>query len=445
MSQSAELGSLPISRLIWKQSLPASIGFLVMSLNGIVDTIFVGRFIGTNAIGAITIILPITFLISAIGMSIGIGGGSIISRALGADNDKLAEKTYGNIVSLAIVLSLAITGLCWFVRDPIVRLFGGQGEVFPLAIDYFTIIIPAIPLLAWAMAANNIIRAEGRPKIAMFSLLIPAVANVILDPIFIVYLDMGIKGAALATAISYASSGIWTIWFFISGQSELNFKASNLIPDSSIVKEISALGSVSLARQGVVSILAIILNNSLYAFGAELAVSVYGIISRMMMLLAFPVIGLTQGFLPIAGYNYGADLHARVKEVIDLTIKYGTIIVFFIFIFLMIFAKYIIQLFTVDQVLIDAAVWPLRIVFLATPLWLYPNIGPAFFQSIGRAKPALFLTLTKQVIFLIPLLLILPRFFDLNGVWAAFPIADLGAAIICWYYLRKAKSEILAD
>lgn len=442
MTKSEELGQLPIPKLLWQQSAPAAVGILVMSIYGIVDTIFVGQYVGPIAIAAITVVLPITFLISSVGMAIGVGGGSIISRALGRSDKAYAERTFGNQVVLVTIFSLLVVGLSLIFQKPFLQLFGAQGDILPAAQSYFQILLPSIPFLAWAMMSNNIIRSEGEPRIAMMVMLIPAVINLILDPIFIIWMDMGLEGAALATSLSYVASASFTILFFLYGRSELRIKWPNLSLHPPIVKEIFSLGIITLARQGTVALLAIVLNNTLFQFGGELAVSIYGIVQRLGMFANFPVLGITQGFIPIAGYNYGAKFWSRVRSVIRLALTRGTLIALCIFAGIMLFTEEIVRLFTYDEELINLATPALRIVFAATPTILMQLLGPAYFQALGRARPALFLTLTKQGFCLIPLILILPHWLGLNGVWVAFPIADLLAAGICYFYLQKALGDL---
>jgi len=442
MTRTEKLGKAPIGSLLREQAIPASIGMLVMSIYGIIDTIFVGKWVGSIAIAAITVIMPITFLIGSIGMAIGIGGSSIISRALGEEDYKKASLTFGNQITLIVVIGSLAMLVGWLYQDAILQLFGGKGEILPAAKEYFTLILPTIPFLAWAMMCNSVIRAEGQPKTAMWTMLIPAFINLILDPILIIWMDMGLAGAAWATAFGYVGSGLFTLWHFVSGRSSLSFKLPDLSLQWSIVKEIFSLGGVTLARQGVISILAIVLNNTLFSYGGALAISVYGIIQRVMMFANFPVIGITQGFLPIAGYNYGAKNWDRVRETIRLSIKTGTIIAVGLFACILLFAPQITNLFTNELDLIEQSAPALRISFLATPLILLQLIGSAYFQAIGKATPALFLTLTKQGFCLIPLLIILPPIFGLNGIWMSFPIADVLAASICYYFLKRGMGKM---
>ncbi len=442
MSQSSQLGTAPIGQLLRQQAIPASIGILVLSIYGIVDTIFVGKFVGAIAIGAITVVMPIVYLISSIGMAIGVGGGSIISRAFGAKNSARAHRTFGNQVTLVLVIAALAIFLLTLFQQEVLQIFGGKGETLPAAQEYFRILLPGIPFLAWAMMSNNVFRAEGKPKIAMKVLLIPAIINLVLDPIFIIWLEMGLTGAALATTISYIFSAAYCLYNFVFGKSEMRLRLPDMRLDIPIVKEMFSLGIVTFSRQSVVALLMIVLNNTLFVYGGALALSVYGIIQRVMMFANFPVLGITQGFIPIAGFNYGAENWERVRNVISLALKSGTMIAVSIFLSILIFAEPLVRLFTNEQELINITVPAIRIAFLATPCILFQLVGSAFFQAIGKARPALFLTLTKQGFCLIPLLFILPPIFKLDGVWMAFPIADILSASICFYFLRRQMGKL---
>lgn len=442
ISNKKHFGTESLSKLLKAQSIPASIGILVMSVYGIVDTIFVGRWVGANGIGAITVVMPITFLISSIGMAIGVGGASIISRAFGENNDQKAYQVFGNQMLMTLTLAISFVIFGYIYQDEFLNAFGGKGEILQPARDYFGITLIGVPFLAWAMMSNNVIRAEGYPKIAMLTLLIPALTNIVLDPIFIVGFEMGIKGAAWATSISYITSALFTLWFFIRGNSQIKINVSFIKPNTIIIKEISAIGSVTLARQGAISLLAVVLNNTLYKYGGEMALSAYGIASRMLMFANFPVLGITQGTVPILGFNYGAKLYKRVKELVALSMKTATIIALIIFTVIMTFTPYIVAGFTNDTELIEQTIPALRLIFLATPLIAVNMIGGAYFQSIGKPIPALLLTLSKQGFFLIPLILILPMYFGLYGAWYAFPIADIGATIVSFVFLRKETRKL---
>lgn len=434
-------GTQSLGKLLRNQAIPASAGILVMSIYGIVDTIFVGLWVGSLGIAAITVVQPITFLIASIGMAIGIGGASIISRAFGENNDEKAFLTFGNQVGLTLLLGAIFVAIGFLFIDQILALFGGRGNVLEPSKTYFKIVLLGVPFLGWAMMSNNVIRAEGFPRIAMLTIMIPALVNIILDPIFIILLDMGLAGAAWATTISYIASAIFATWFFLRGDSQLKIKRKYLKADLPIIKEIGALGSVTFARQGTISLLSIVLNNSLFVYGGEIGLSIYGIISRLLMFANFPVLGITQGFVPIVGYNFGANLMDRVKKLIRLSMISATLISLGIFSVIMIFTPHIVSVFTNDSELIQRTTPALRAVFLATPLLAVNLLGSAYFQAIGMARPAFILSLSKQGFLLIPLIFLLPLKFGIYGIWYSFPIADLGAAIITavyfFYHFKK--------
>lgn len=432
-----ELGTEKISKLLIKQAVPASIGILVMSLNMIVDTIFVGRWIGIMAIAAITVVLPIVFFISSIGMGIGIGGSSIISRALGAKKYDAAFKTFGNQITLTLGLSILFVFIGTYFCFPILQLFGANGDIVNPATEYFHVVIYGVPFLAFAMMGNPVIRAVGQPKFAMYAMILPAIANIFLDILFIKVFDWGMYGAGLATTISYAVCGLFVLGFFLSAKSSLRIHVKNFVLEFKIVKEIISIGSVTIVRQGTISILIIILNYTLFKYGGEVSIAVYGIINRVMMFALFPVLGVTQGFLPIAGFNYGANDAKRVKETIKTAILYGTGVALLIFIGIVLYPEAIVGIFTEDKELLSKTPNALLIAFLATPVITAQLIGSAYFQAAGKAVPALLLTLLKQGVFLIPLVYILPKYYGINGVWMAFPIADILATSITVLYLKR--------
>lgn len=432
-----ELGTEKISKLLIKQAVPASIGILVMSLNMIVDTIFVGQWIGVLAIASVTVVLPIVFLISSLGMGIGIGGSSIISRSLGAKEFDKAFLTFGNQISMTLALSVFFVIVGTFFCTPLLDLFGANGDILAPATEYFNVVLLGVPFLAFAMMGNPVIRAEGKPMYAMIAMILPAISNIVLDVVFIKFLGWGMFGAGLATSISYAVCGIFIFGFFLSKKSELTIFPKYFKWSFPIVKEIVQLGGVTVARQGTISVLMIVLNSSLFTYGGELAIAVYGIINRVMMFALFPVLGVTQGFLPIAGYNYGAKDSKRVKETIKTAILYGTGVATLLFLGIILFPEFIASIFTDDLELVQQTSTALLLAFLATPVITTQLVGSAYFQAAGKAFPALLLTLLKQGIFLIPLVYIMPKLFGLNGIWWSFPIADILSTAVTLIFLKK--------
>jgi putative MATE family efflux protein len=451
-----QLGSEPIGKLLIKQAVPASIGILVMSLNVLVDSIFVGNWIGSIAIAAINVVLPVSFFIAALGMSVGIGGSSIISRALGSNHKEKALKTFGNQIALTLFITIGMVILGLTYVDAIIPAFGGKGSIFEPAKIYYTIVLYGVPFLALCMMGNTVIRAEGKPKFAMIAMIIPSIGNLVMDYVFIYIFDWGMAGAAWATTIGYLLCFSYVFYFFVSKNSELKIKWHHLKFDFPVLKEISSLGFVTLARQATTSIVYLLMNNILFGLGGEAMVAVYAIIGRMLMFALFPVFGVTQGFLPIAGFNYGAKKYQRVRESIVTAIKYAAIMASVVFVGLMIFPGEIASLFlsskegipaselAVNAYVLEHTPTAMRLVFAATPIIALQLIGAAYFQAIGKAIPALLLTLTRQGFFFIPLIIILPNYLGELGVWLAFPIADVLATVITGYYLRKEMKRELS-
>lgn len=434
---SGRLGIDPIIKLLVRQGVPASVGILVMSLNILIDTVFVGQWIGPNAIAAINVVLPVSFFIAALGMAIGIGGGSIISRALGNKNTFKANKTFGNQITLTFIITVSFVFFGLFFLETLIPAFGGRGDLYKLAKIYYEIVLYGVPVLGFCMMGNNTMRAEGKPQYAMYAMMIPSITNLFLDYLLIFYFDFGMYGAAWATTISYVVTAIYILYYFRSNKSEFKLKINDFYLSTSLVKEISSLGSVTLARQATVSIVVLLVNNILFISEGEITVAVYAIISRMLMFALFPVIGITQGFIPIAAFNYGANQYDRVYEAVVKAITVSTILASIVFGLIFIFSEDIIKIFTNDKQILSETPQALRWVFAATPIIGIQFIGAAYFQAIGKAIPALLLTLTRQGFFFIPLLFILSNKMGVFGVWIAFPIAELISTIVTAYFLFK--------
>ena len=446
---SEQLGTEPIGKLLVKQAVPASIGILVMSLNVLVDSIFVGNWIGSIAIAAINVVLPVSFFIAALGMAIGIGGSSIISRALGSGDRHKALTTFGNQITLTLLVTISMVILGLYFINELIPAFGGKGSIFAPAKIYYTIVLYGVPFLALCMMGNTVIRAEGKPKFAMIAMIIPSVGNLFMDYIFIYVFDWGMHGAAWATTAGYLLCFSYILYFFLSKNSELKIGLSHFVLKRNILNEIGSLGFVTLARQAVTSVIYLLLNNILFGLGGEALVAVYAIIGRMLMFALFPVFGVTQGFLPIAGFNYGAAQYARVKQSIYTAIKYAALVATLVFVGLMVFPEFFTDLFLSNRTdlpeeelrtnafVMEHAPTAMRLVFAATPIIALQLIGAAYFQAVGKAVPALLLTLTRQGFFFIPLILLLPNFLGELGVWLSFPIADVLSTIVTGLYLGK--------
>ena len=443
-NSSERLGVDSIFSLLIRQGLPASIGILVMSLNILIDTIFVGQWIGSNAIAAINVVLPVSFFIAAIGMAIGIGGGSINSRALGEKNIKKAKHTFGYQITLTFCVTLTVSFLGLVFLDFLIPVFGGIGDLYELAKTYYVIVLYGVPVLGFCMMGNNTMRAEGKPEYAMYAMMIPSVTNLLLDYILIYQLDMGMLGAAWATTISYLVTAVFIGYFFLSNKSELKIGFSDLNLSSLLVGEISALGSVTLARQAMVSIVFLLVNNILFSSGGEPTVAVYAIISRMLMFALFPVIGITQGFIPIVSFNYGSKNYKRVYDVVIKAVILSSLFASTVFTLIFYFSEDIVTVFTDENKILKDTPSAMRWVFAATPIIGIQLIGAAYFQAIGKAIPALLLTLTRQGFFFVPLLFILSNKIGVFGVWLAFPLAELVSTIVTGFFLHKGIKKIIA-
>ena len=439
-STSNNFGTESIGKLLIKQAVPASIGILVMSLNILVDTIFVGHWIGSQAIAAINVVLPVSFFIAALGMSIGIGGSSIISRALGAKQVPKALKTFGNQITMTIILTFTLVFFGLYYIETIIPAFGGKGTIFEPAKIYYRIVLYGVPFLALSMMGNTVSRAEGKPKFAMYAMMIPSITNLLLDVLLINVMDLGMMGAAWATTGSYILCFVFILWFFISNNSEMKISLPHFKLQKSIVAEISNLGSVTLSRQAVVSVTYLLMNNILFDFGGETSVTSYAIVSRMLMFALFPIFGITQGFVPIAGYNYGAKNYDRVKQTIRIAIIYAMVMASIVFILLISFPELITRMFTTDVMVIKKTPTAMRWVFAATPIIAVQLIGSAYFQAVGKAIPALLLTLSRQGFFFIPLIFILPLWYGELGVWMAFPVSDVLSTLLTAYVLYRETS-----
>ncbi|OPJ56484.1 MATE family efflux transporter [Alkalithermobacter paradoxus] len=434
-----------ISRLLINLSLPATVGMIVNALYNIVDAIFIGRGVGTLAIGGLAVVFPIQVIIMGFSQMIGIGAASTVSRSLGSKDDKRADKAVGNAYFAVIVISLVITLFGLIFIDNLLLFFGATQTILPYAKDYMSIILLGSIFSMFAVCSNNLVRSEGNAKVAMFTMIIGTGLNIILDPILIFIFKLGIKGAAIATVISQFASFIFIIKYLYSGKSSLNVKFHNMKPDKEILSEIFTVGFSAFVRQVGGSIVAIVLNNSLKLYGGDVAISTFGIVNRITMFLFMPLFGIIQGMQPIAGFNYGARRVDRVQEVVRLSIISTTAMATFGVIIGQLFPQAIMTVFTQDDTLIKDGSTVLRIVIAMVPIVGFQVVGAALFQSLGKAVPSIILSLLRQIIFLIPLVLTLPRIFGLTGIWISFPIADLLSTIVTSVLLKNEMKKISAE
>ena len=450
------LGSQPIGTLLIRQAIPASIWILVMSLNILIDSVFVGNWIGTTAIAAINVVLPVSFFIGAIGMAVGIGGSSIVSRALGAGDTERALHTFGNQIGLTLLICTLMVVLGLGFAEQLIPAFGGKGAIYEPAKIYYQIVLYGVPFLGLCMMGNTVIRAEGKPKVAMVAMIIPSVTNLISDYLFIYVFDWGMHGAAWATTLGYLFCFLFVAYHFFT-RSSLQPALKHFVFRADLLREMGSLGFVTLSRQATTSINYLLLNTLLFTLGGEALVAVYAIIGRTLMFALFPVFGVTQGFLPIAGYNYGAHSYARVKESIVKAIGFAALVATLVFALLFAFPTEIAQWFLSDRpdlsaeeqainaVVLEKVPTAMRWVFGATPIIALQLIGAAYFQAIGKVRPALLLTLLRQGILFIPLLFLFASLYGEIGVWQSFFVADVLATVITGYFLFKEVQKTLLN
>lgn len=426
-----------VSTLLLRYAIPAIISTLATSLYNIVDRIFIGQGVGALAISGLALSFPIMTLLMAFGTLIGVGGSTRISIVLGMKDKERAERILGTAIVLTVVIWLVVCSSCLIFLDPLLRLFGGSDQTIPYATDYLRIIIPGSVLSNLAYSFSNIIRASGSPHKSMQVMLIGVVCNVILDPIFIFGFGMGIKGAAWATLISMFISASFTISYFFSPKSYIKLTWRNMRLRWHIVKDIVSIGMSPFLMNSAACVVNIILNNRLFRYGGDLAIGAYGIINSYAILFVMFVLGLCQGMQPIVGYNYGAGKIERSRKALFLSIKIATLITTFGFILSESIPRILASFFTPDEQLIEITQLGLRSVFAFFPFIGFQIVTGNYFQSIGMVSRSIFLSLTRQVLFLIPALIICSNIWGLPGVWFASPIADSASVCVAFFLLRQ--------
>lgn len=442
MSKSEFLGKESIGKLLFKMSYPAIVAMATIALYNLVDAIFIGQKIGPDGITAATLIFPFQMILFSFSLMIGMGSASIISRRLGAKRHEAAERVFGNALTLGLILGIISVIFTWIFIKPLIYLLGGRDAVFTLSYDYLSVLIYGFIFMGVAIVLNHASRAEGNAKIAMISMVIAAILNATMDYVLMFIFDFGIKGAAYATLSANIFSFIFLTIYFYSGKSVLKIPFNYLILRWHLVKEILSIGLPSFARQASFSIVNLVLNNVLLIYGGSIAIAAFGIVIRTHSFFFMPVIGVVQGFMPIAGFNYGAEKYDRVKKTYWLAIKVVTVICSIAFILLLLFAKNIFGLFTQDPELLELAIMANYYIVALIVLAGFQVLSSGLYQALGKAKPAFVLALLRQVILLIPMIIVLPLFFGLQGIFIAFPIADLIAFIIIAFMIRKSLKNI---
>lgn len=431
------LGEYPVGKLLLEFSIPAIIAMISNALYNVVDSIFVGRGVGYLALTAVTIALPVMIILMAFGMLIGIGSTALISIKLGQQKRDEAEKILGTAFALAIALGLLLPAIMLLFLDPFLIFLGATPDVFEYAKQFTTVILIGTVFQNISFGINNVIRAEGNPVISMATMLFSAGVNTILNPIFIFVFHWGIVGSALATVTTQVLVSGYIIYHFTKGHSNLKLYRANIRLDAGLVRKIAAIGLSPFLLQLAASVTFFVFNNNLLQYGGEMAVAAMGVINRCTMMLLMPLFGINQGAQPIIGYNYGARKYDRVKKTLKLAVITATIICVFGFIVAELFSPQIMGLFNKDRELIEIGTHGIRIFLLMLPIVGTQIVITNYFQSVGKASKAILLSLTRQVLFLIPLIMILPSFLGLDGIWAAGPVSDFSSAMLAILFLKR--------
>lgn len=425
--------------LLFRYSIPAIIAMMVTSLYNVVDRAFIGSMegIGSIAIAGLGVTMPVFTLIIAFGMLISVGASTRLSIKLGERNKEEAEKILGNALTLSIIISLIITVLGLVFLEDILFILGASKDSISYAKDYMSVILVGSIFNLVAFSLNNAIRAEGNPKLAARTMIVGCVLNLILDPIFIFVFDLGIKGAAIATVLCQVVVCIWVTQYFIREKSNLKLKKCNLKLDKDIVKNVFAIGMTPFAMEVAISITHMFTNNSLKAYGGDLAIGAMTALTSILLMFMMPVFGLNQGMQTIISYNYGAKQYERAKKTLILSIIVSIVILSFGFLVVQVFPEVFVGIFNKDSDLMEIAIRGININLITLPIMGISIVGPVYFQCISKVKHSMFLTLLRQFILFIPLIIVLPIQFNLDGVWLAQPIADFIAMIIVLLFLKR--------
>lgn len=441
-----ELGTKPVGKLLAQYALPAIIAMTAASLYNIIDRVFIGQVVGPMAISGLAIMFPFMILAAAFGAAVGVGAATTISVKLGQKDYESAENTLGNTITLNLIIGLAFGGICLLFLDPILRFFGASDTTLPYARDFMQIILAGNVFSHMYFGMNAVLRAASKPRMAMFATIFTVAMNILLDAVFILWWHWGIKGAAFATVISQVLALCWQMKLFANKNELLHLKRGIYKLKANLVRNIISIGISPFLMNACACIIVIFINNQLVKFGGDIAVGAYGIANSIAMIFIMFVIGLNQGMQPIAGYNYGAQQYGRMMRVVKLSIITAICIMLTGWALAMFAPYYCARMFTKDPELIKGSIKAIQIIMM-----MYPFIGcqmviTNFFQCIGKVKISIFLSLSRQLLFLLPLLVLLPNFYGINGVWASMPTSDLISVIVAisimTVYLRRFKKEM---
>lgn len=433
------LGTESIGKLLLKYSVPAIIGMMVNALYNVVDRMFIGNIpgVGPLAITGLGVTMPIMTIILAFGMLIGVGSATNISIKLGQKRKEEAESIIGNAISLSVIIGILITAIGILFSNSILKAFGASDATLVYAKAYISIILFGSVFNILGMMFNNIIRGDGNPKLSAIIMTVGCATNIVLDALFIFGFNMGIQGAAFATVISQAVTALWGISYYLRGKSNLKFRKSSLKLNKDIIKAIFAIGSAPFAMQIAASMIQVLNNQALSTYGGDLSIGAMATISSIAMIFLMPSFGLVQGMQPIVGFNYGAKNYDRAKKTFIISVLASTSFFVVGALVIQIAPQVLVGMFNKDAELMNITINGLRKYTLALPMIGISIVGTNYIQSTGRAKMAMVLSLLRQVIILIPMILILPKFIGLDGVWFAQPTADAISSILTAIVILK--------
>ena len=425
-----DLGILPVNKLLGQYAVPAIIAMTASSLYNMVDSIFIGHGVGAMAISGLALTFPFMNLSAAFGAMVGVGASTLISVKLGQKDYQSAQQIFGNVITLTIILGLLFSVVSLAFLDPILYFFGASAETLPYAREYMQIILAGNIITHSYLTLNSVLRSVGYPRLSMNATILAVVVNTILNPLFIYGFGWGIRGSAIATVLAQTISLLWQMKVFSNPAELVHFKHGIYKLKSRIVKETLGIGMSPFLMNTCACLIVILINRGLGQYCGDLAIGAYGIVNRVAFLFIMIVIGLNQGMQPIAGYNYGAQKFDRVLKVLRITMLWGTLVTTAGFLVGELMPEWCARAFTTDEELIDIAAKGMRIVVMFYPLIGMQMVTTNFFQSIGQAGKSIFLSLTRQLLFLVPLLIILPQFMGVKGVWLAMPSADAISCIV---------------
>ena len=440
-----ELGTKPVGRLLWQYAAPAIVAMTASSLYNIIDRAFIGQIVGADAIAGLGITFPFMNLSAAFGAAVGVGASTCISVKLGQKDYKTAEELLGNTVTLNLIVGFLFMVVCMLFLDPILRFFGASEVTLPYAREFMEVILLGNMITHMYFGMNAVLRAAGKPRHAMYATLFTVACNIVLVITFVWLFRWGIRGAAMATITSQTLALCWQLWIFSDKEEIIHLKSGIYKLKAVLVRNIIAIGISPFLMNVAACIIVIFMNNQLVRYGGDMDVASYSISNSIAMMFVMFVMGVNQGMQPIAGYNYGAENYDRLMKVLNISMMAATAIMLTGWLIAMFLPYYCARIFTTDQSLIELSIFAIRVNMLVFPIIGFQMVITNFFQCIGKVQTAIFLSLSRQLLLLLPLLVVLPLIWGIDGVWAALPASDataaLMAAVVMISYMSKLKKK----